>query len=390
MDKVQTSFGTKVKNALFTPKFSIRNVVLSLILGFAVAYVTVLAIYGANDANAIVSSLFKGGFTDSKTIARLLDKIVILGFAGLSVGFGMKAGLLNIGVSGQMSFSAFVAYLIIRKAEITDTAQILILGFIITVVVATLISMLSGFLKAFFKVNEVISTIMMNWVVVYLLRYFAGAATGGASSFGGNITKDQIDLNGSFGNGTASNLVVNDTLWNTWYLAIIGISLFVFTALVLWFVISKTSYGFKLQAVGKSETAAQYSGYSQKMHQVAAFGISGMLAGMAGFAMFFLSTNLISAGAAPINEGFFGIAVALVGMNNPIGILGSAMVLGLLNGPTDGIILWGLPSNLIDIFTGIITYFVAISTLWMYLRPIHKYKLYKERKLANNQIGGVA
>ena len=81
-----------IKSALFTPKFSLRNVMLSVMLGFLVSYLTLLVVYGANDANAVVQSLFKGGFSDSKTIARLSDKIVVLGFAGLAVGFGMKAG----------------------------------------------------------------------------------------------------------------------------------------------------------------------------------------------------------------------------------------------------------------------------------------------------------
>lgn len=387
----EQTFGNKIKNALFTPKFSLRNVILSLILGFGVAYLTLLTIYGSNDANAIVSSLFKSGFSSSKSIARLTDKIVVLGFAGLAVGFGMKAGLLNIGVSGQMAFSAFVAYLLIRKLEISETSTMLIVGFIVTLTVSTAIAMISGLLKAFFKVNEVISTIMMNWIVVYLLRFFAARTTEWThlvsgvnktetvSLYGGSITKDSISLEGNFGT-SGGKMIVDDTTSNAWYLAAIGISLFVVVAIALWFILTKTRYGFKLKAVGLSGSAAQYSGYSQKMHIVGAFGISGSLAGMAGFALFFLSSNVIPAGGSPINEGFFGIAVALVGLNNPIGILGSAVVFGLLNGPTDGVILWGLPSNLIDIFTGIITYFVAITTLWIYLRPIDKYKTWRQSR----------
>lgn len=390
------SLGSKFKEALFTPKFSVRNVLLSLVLGFLVAYLTLLIVYGASDANAVVSSLFKGGFNSSQSIARLLDKIVILGFAGLAVAFGMKAGLLNIGVSGQMTFGAFLAYLVVRKAGMTDIYAILIVGFIITVIGSTLIALVSGLLKAYFKTNEVITTIMMNWIIVYLIRYFASSTslvgTNTISNFGGNSTHDIISLNGDFGSGTPAvvgkSLVQNGDLTNTWNLAILGIVLFVITASLIWFLFKFTSYGFKLKSIGQSKTASNYAGFNEKLHTILAFGISGFLAGMAGFVMFFLSTNIIPSGLTPINEGFFGIAVALVGMNNPIGIIGSAVVMGILSGPTDGIILWGLPGNLIDIFVGIITYFVAITTLWIYLRPIEAYKTWKLRREYNSNEGG--
>lgn len=395
--KNDKSLFTKLKEALFTPKFSLRNVFLSLCLGFLVAYLSMLIIYGANDANSIVTSLFRGDFSSSTSIARLLDKIVILGFAGLSVAFGMKAGLLNIGVSGQMTFGAFVAFLVVRKLEITNIYSILTIGFIITVIASTLIALISGILKSFFKVNEVISTIMMNWIVVYLIKFFASSVssvgTSSVANFGGNQTKDIISLDGDWGaNDRSTNipLLQNGDLWNTWYLAIVGIVLFVLTSIILWFIFSQTRYGFKLISIGKSKEASHYAGYNEKLHTIIGFGISGFLAGMAGFTMFFLASNIIPAGLSPINEGFFGIAVALVGMNNPLGIVGSAIIMGILNGPTDGIILWGLPGNLIDIFTGIITYFVAISSMWMYLRPIQAYKNFKFKKAMSNTIQGGA
>ena len=395
--KEEKKFGTKIKDAIFTPKFSLRNVLLSLALGFLVAYLSLLAVYGANDANAVVSSLFKGDFSSSQSIARLLDKVVVLGFAGLSVAFGMRAGLLNIGVSGQMTFGAFIAYLVVRKANMTDIYSILIVGLLMTVIVSTFVALISGVLKAYFKANEVITTIMMNWIIVYLVKYFASStslvANSTISNFGGNSTKDIIALDGDFGpdhvfGAGHKALVQNGELSNTWNLAIFGIVLFVITALTLWFVFTKTSYGFKLKSIGNSKTASHYAGFNEKAHVVIAFAISGFLAGLAGFVMFFLATNIIPAGLMPINEGFFGIAVALVGMNNPLGIIGSAVVMGILSGPTDGIILWGLPGNLIDIFTGIITYFVAITTLWIYLRPIHTFNNWQIRRKANLAIEG--
>ena len=370
----------KIKEAIFTPKFSLRNIILSLFLGFLVAYLTLMIMYGASDASYVIKSIFVGDFYDSKSIARLMDKIVILGFAGMSVLVGMKAGLLNIGVSGQMMFGAFVGYFVVRQMGTTDTGSILVVGFLVTVITAAFIAMISGVLKAYFKVNEVITTIMMNWIVVYAIKYFAQNKS--ASWYDSNNT-DKIQLSQNHKN---IDTVDPSNILGIWYLAIIGIVLFISAALILWFVIYKTSYGFKMQAVGMSQAASEYSGYNVKLHQILSMTLSGAFAGMAGFSMYFLSKNYIIVGSAPIQEGFSGIAVALVAMNNPLALLASAVVFGLLDGPTDGIVFGGFPSSIVQIFAGVITYFVAISTLWIYLRPIQKYrdwKLIRNKPISN-------
>ena len=370
----------KIKEAIFTPKFSLRNIILSLFLGFLVAYLTLMIMYGASDASYVIKSIFVGDFYDSKSIARLMDKIVILGFAGMSVLVGMKAGLLNIGVSGQMMFGAFVGYFVVRQMGTTDTGAILVVGFLVTVITAAFIAMISGVLKAYFKVNEVITTIMMNWIVVYAIKYFAQNKS--ASWYDSNNT-DKIQLSQNHKN---IDTVDPSNILGIWYLAIIGIVLFISAALILWFVIYKTSYGFKMQAVGMSQAASEYSGYNVKLHQILSMTLSGAFAGMAGFSMYFLSKNYIIVGSAPIQEGFSGIAVALVAMNNPLALLASAVVFGLLDGPTDGIVFGGFPSSIVQIFAGVITYFVAISTLWIYLRPIQKYrdwKLIRNKPISN-------
>ncbi|NQZ65891.1 MAG: ABC transporter permease [Mycoplasmatales bacterium] len=362
----------KFKKALFTPKFSIRNVILSLILGFLVAYLTIIIIYGFSDASYVVKSIFKGDFYDSKSVARLFDKIVILGFAGLAVLVGNKAGLLNIGVSGQMVFGAFVGYFIVRKMNTDNITAILIVGFISTVLTSTFVAMISGIMKAFFKVNEVISTIMVNWIVVYLIKFLASYSK---TNWYNSSSINTISLSQPSNTSTSfAHQIVTEGVWNAWYLAIIGIVLFVVSAGVLWFLFAKTRYGFKVQSVGLSKQASQYSGYNTKLHQIFGMSLSGAFAGMAGFTMYFLSKNVIAASSAPINEGFAGIAVALVALNNPLAILGSAFVFGILDGPTDGIVFGGFPSSMVQIFAGVMTYFVAITTLWIYLRPVVIFK----------------
>ena len=154
--------------------------------------------------------------------------------------------------------------------------------------------------------------------------------------------------------------------------------------------LEKSKTAFKLIATGKNATAANYAGYNSKMLVLSSFAISGLFAGLAGFVMFFLSYNSIPGAEAPIQVGFMGIAVALVGMLNPLAIIPSAILFGLLSGPIDGIVVAGFAPDVVLIFSGVITYFVAITTLFLYLRPIemvkNRYNNYQERKRQKNSV----
>ncbi|MCK5787936.1 MAG: ABC transporter permease [Chlamydiia bacterium] len=125
-----------------------------------------------------------------------------------------------------------------------------------------------------------------------------------------------------------------------------------------------------------SHDVASYAGYNSRRLMISTFAISGAIAGLAGYVMFFLSYNSIPGLESPISEGFSGIAVALVGMLNPIAIIPSAILFGLLSGPLNGMIIAGFSPDVVLIFSGVVTYFVAISSLFLYLRPV---KLIKDK-----------
>ena len=288
----------KIKNFIFTPQFSIRNVILSILVGFLLSYIVLLSIYGAAGANHIVRSLFEQDFFDSVTTSRLVAKIAVLGLTGLAVGVGMKAGILNIGVSGQMTAGAVLGYILIRNSSYMQThnSVTLFISFIVVVAVAVAMAMISGVLKAFFRVNEVISTIMLNWVAVYLAKKFANTSKGDAIMAGGE------------GKNVSPTWFVEG---HEWAYAIVGIVLLIVIAVGVWLFLKKTSSGFKMIATGQNEDAAKYAGYNNKLQLVNAFMLSGLIAGVAGFVYFFLSYNSIPATEAPIQEGFIGIAVAL-------------------------------------------------------------------------------
>lgn len=359
METTNKSVMTKIKEFILTPTYSFRNVILSLLLGFVVAYVVIIAVYGIDGGNHILRSLFEQDFLNSNTVASLVSKFAVLGLAGLAVAFGMKAGILNIGVSGQMTAGGLVGYILIDKSDwmqnVDHNAGVLAIAFFVVIAVSVLTSLVAGVLKAFFKVNEVISTIMINWIVVYFVKLNANSEKG-----------DSMIVNGGDTRFVAGN---------EWAFAIVGVAILIFAAVAAWLYLSKTKGGFKLIATGHSQDVAKYAGYNSKVLLLKSFIYSGVLAGLAGYVYFFLSYNEIPGIEAPIQEGFTGIAVALVAMVNPLAIVPSAMLFALLTGPVDGIVVAGFAPDVVQVFSGVITYFVAITTLFLYLRPINWMKM---------------
>ena len=343
---------SKIKTFIFTPNFSIRNVILAIIIGFFIAYGTILSVYGIDDANQILSSLFVSEFKDSKSIASLFNKVVVLGLAGLAIGLGMRVGILNVGVSGQMTAGGFIGFHLVKTNQyLQDNKSFtLFIMIFIVVFVSMMTSVLAGIFKVYFKVHEIITTTLINWIVVFLVKAFAQT--------NGYISPTS----------TAGDTFF--TAGHIWSYTILSLFFLTISILVVWVLFVKTKTGYKMIAIGKNEEAAKYAGYNNNKIVLGTFAASGALAGLAAYVMFFLSFNKISANDFPIQIGYESIAVALVAMLNPIAMVPSAIVFAILSGPLQGINIPGFTTpDVIFIFSGVITYFVSITTLFFHLKP---------------------
>ena len=340
----------RIKDFIFTPNFSIRNVILAIIIGFFIAYGIILSLYGVKNANSILSSLFLSEFKDSTAIASLLNKVVVLGIAGLAIGFGMKVGILNVGVSGQITAGGLIGFHLVSTSQyLQDNKSFtLFIMLFIVIFISSMISMIAGILKVYLKVHEIITMTLLNWIVVYLVKVFADH---------GIVTPNGLKGSDFFTNG------------HIWEYTILSLFLLSVTILAVWVLFAKTKTGFKMITISKNKEAAKYAGYNNNKIILGSFATSGALAGLAAYVMFFLSFNKITATDFPIQVGYESIAVALVAMLNPLAIVPSALVFGMLSGPLQGIHIHDLNPNIIFIFSGVITYFVSITTLFFHLKP---------------------
>lgn len=277
----------------------------------------------------------------------------MLTLTGLAIGFSYKGGLFNIGAEGQFIVASLAASIFAVNSPLPG-AITPVVGVLIGFIVGALWALLPGLLKAFFGISEVVITIMLNWIGMYLFDFTV-------MTYFHQTTNEQATP--TIANG--SLLTFGDSAFN--YAIIIAIIM----TIAYWFILEKTIFGFEVKAIGASSSIAEYTGISAKARIVQTMMISGGLAGMAGsiYALSYGSMSIISGNFA--NYGFDGIAVALLGGLNAIGVFVSALLMGALRNAESALSLDRVPTEISDIIIGLIILFSIIGPIL--------YKKYQKR-----------
>jgi general nucleoside transport system permease protein len=310
--------------------------------------------------------------TSALNLQQTLLLWIPLVLTGLAVAFAFRCGMFNIGGQGQYLAGAIVSVWV--GSEFVDMQPFLHIVF--AVVAATLAGAvyagIAGFLKATVGAHEVITTIMLNWIAIYVGLYLFGL--GGPLQ---NDTQPSVPVSNDIAEGAKLPVFWGDPL-----LQGLHVGLFVaFAGLVVyWIVLNRTTLGYEVRAVGFSPEAARYGGISVARNYLLAMAISGAFAGIAGAMdvlgwQFRLNTNdvLVSSQIA-----FTGIAVALLGRNSAIGVaLAGLLFAGLLNGTSTRnldpeIFRPELASNLTQIIQGLVVLFVGADVLILYVWSLRR------------------
>ena len=298
---------------------------LCIVLGLLVGYVALLVInpVGASEAITMVMKNYLK-FTRQSTLLKnmgyTLTKTVPLLMCSLSVLFAYKVGLFNIGAAGQYVAGAGVALYCALGLHMTWYVC-----FIAAIIAGALLGVASGALKAYFNVNEVISCIMLNWIMLYsvnmLLTPFAPAGM-----------PETETLKKASPESILPSLGLTEIFGKTNYVTI-ALPLAILVAVGVWVLLTKTKLGYELRATGLNKHAAKYSGMREKGNLMLAMAISGALAG-AGAAMYYLTDYQqwgVTQSAVP-GMGFNGIAAAFLGGLHPIGAIFSAYFIEHISG----------------------------------------------------------
>ena len=340
--------------------------VLAIILGIIIGSI-ILIVSGTNPIEAY-KVIFFGAFGKPKYISWTIVKAVPLILTGLSVAFAFNTGLFNIGAEGQYivgSIGALVVGLLVDLPPVLHGLVALLAGALCGYIWGVLV----GILKAKFEVNEVISSIMMNWIAFYLSNYLL------SFPLLRNIESDNsypikksasIKILGSWKASEAGKAV----LANNKFLRDIlnppvnfGIIIAIVAAIVIWYILKKTTLGYELRAVGFNQKAAEYGGISINKSIVTSMGIAGVLAGLAGAITVLGVSGNIGIMAGQEGYGFDGMAVALIAGNNPLGTIPAALLYAGLTYGGGKLTTIGTYSEVVKIIVGIMILFIAMPKL---------------------------
>ncbi|MBQ9988518.1 MAG: ABC transporter permease [Clostridia bacterium] len=345
---------------------SISAIVLGLLFGFLI-----LLISNPGQAVQGLGIILQGGFSGgAKGIGQVLYLATPIIMTGLAVGFAFKTGLFNIGTPGQFIVGAYVAIYIGVKWTFLGGVQwiVALLG---ATVAGGLWALIPGILKAYLNVHEVIASIMMNYIGMYTVNMLIKrtvynslknqsmnvAATAEIPRFG----MDKVFVN------VKGNLMDTSTVNGGFFIAIAA-------AVVIYILLNKTKFGYELKACGANRFASRYAGINEKRTIVLSMVISGMLAGLGGGLLYLSGANgrHISVIDVLAEEGFNGISVALLGLNNPIGIVFSALFIAYITLGGNYLQRLAFMPEVINIIIAVIIYFAALSLVVrqviMYLR----------------------
>ena len=224
-----------------------------------------------------MKAMMTTGFASMDKLGKVLYQAAPLMMCGLSVGFAFKTGLFNIGAPGQYTMGSFFALLCAIQFQLPWFVCLLAAA-----IGGAIWGIFPGLFKAYFNVNEVITSIMFNWIGMYLVNLILAnspkmlASGWGASNSDRTAALSAANPGAILPKGPFAGLFGNSSWIN------IGIILTIIFALIVWVVLQKTTFGYELKACGLSRDAAQYAGINAKRNIVLSMIIAGALSGIGG------------------------------------------------------------------------------------------------------------
>lgn len=307
----------------------------------------------------LFSTIWNGSFGDMRKSLETMVYVTPLIFTGVSNAIAFKCGLFNIGVEGQFvvgMISAAIIGTIPGIPAVLHVTLIIIGG----ALAGAIWGGIPGYLKAKIGTNEVINTIMMNYLGMYLANY--------------------IILRTRFGiSGQASTPIIQNSaqLFRFSDLSRANISLIIaiVLAIIMYWILSKTTIGYEIRAVGINPSAAEYGGVNSARNIILAMVLSGGIAGIGGSTHIAGVLHQAQDMVSLPGFGFDGIAVALLAKSNPIGCIASALLFGALNSSSKMLQLNGIPKEIVYLIQAVVIIFVATDYIVRYFSEKKKKKV---------------
>ena len=325
-----------------------------------------LVVSGDNPFTALAVMVTQVG--QGTTAVDIVNSAAVYYLAALAVAIGFQMKLFNIGIEGQYRLAACVAAIVGGAVTLPPVLHPLLI-IVVGALTGALWAAIPALLKAYRGVSEVISTIMLNFVATGLIAFLINTNQFGVLR-GNNISTEPIAPSGRVpgiplgGAGTVFGLIV--------LAAALGVG--------YWFLLERTRFGFDLRASGESPTAAAAGGVNARRMVITALLMSGAVAGLVGLPEL-LGRDLAYTLTSPTGYGFTGIAIALLGRNNPVGIAFGAVLWAFLDKSALALDNVGVPREIVLIMQGSVVLSVVVA-----YEIVRRYELAAQQRRVAGQL----
>lgn len=326
----------------------IVSVLLALVVG-----AIIIACLGKNPIQGY-AALVQGSLGDSSKIVQTLERACPLIFTSLTAVFAYKCGVFNLGGEGQFIMGGCACACVVLGLGL-DGPVAMLAGLLAGIVAGGIWGLLPGILKITRGLNEMITTIMFNYIAMYLMEFVYK-----------NLFSDQ---------GLPKTVAIpSDGRLPDVLGAHAGVLIAIVLGVAVWYVLFRTSFGFKIRATGLNQVASRVNGFPVRRLVLLSFVISGAIAGLGGSVELLGKAPYRLADGFGSGFGFDGVAIALIAQLNPIAAVVVAIVFGVLS--TGGTMMQsviGVPTAIIDIIRGLIIIFAVAGMAMIKLPAIKAY-----------------
>ena len=355
---------------------SVAVPVCSVVFAFFLAGIVLLAT--GHDPLSTYRQLFNAAFLETGSINQTLISATPLAFTGLAAAAAFRMKLFNIGAEGQLFMGAiFGAAAGLYLGGSGGPSAFVIAAMVVSGCVGgALWGLIPGVLKAFFRTNEIITSLMLNYVAALVLTYLVFESE--------SYWRETKGFNAKvFPTGKT---LPSSAVWPGWTINVqggitipLGAGLAVLAAIVLWVLYSRTRFGFEARVLGDSERAARYAGVRVRRKILAVMALSGAIAGLGGASQvgdFAHSLDGDPNGLQKLGYGYTGIVIAALARYNPFAVLVVAFLIGGLENAGNTLQGADFPAGLVGVIQGIILF----SALGGEVLVRHRVRIVRTRK----------
>ena len=344
---------------------SVFAIIIGLLVGLIILFI-------CNPAQALPGflTILTGSFTHgARGVGQIFYYATPIILTGLSVGFAFKTGLFNIGAPGQYMVGSLGAVAIGILGEGLGPIH-WVVALAGGMAMGAVWGAVPGILKAYFNVNEVIASIMMNYIGMYLSNWVVKSTPALFNTLR-NESKN-VAVTANLPKAGFDKIFEGSSLNAGFIVAILAV-------IIIWVLLYKTKFGYELQACGFNRFASKYAGINEKKNIMMAMVIAGAISGLAGAIVMLAGSGAhITVKDAIAQEGFTGIAVALLGLSHPVGVFLAGIFIAYLTVGGFYLQLFQFSTEIIDIIVAVIIYFSAFALFVKIM--IDKFSKKKEMK----------